>query len=373
MRIGRFSFLVCVVVGGASCDSTDTDPPPEDPVLVTPAEFGAPYDNLSDWHLFADALGQTPADDLVAYDVIAPLFSDYALKWRFVYVPKDQKIGYVGDDIWDFPVGTVLVKTFAYADDLAAPEGARRLLETRLLWHEPEGWTAHTYVWNEEQTEAVREVGGKFIGIDFVDANGQTVHNEYRVPNTNECADCHHVDDDAGEAIVGPLGPKTRQLDRDYDHGDAPKNQLEYFASLGLLDTDPPAASERERLVDPSDESADVSLRARSYFDANCSSCHRQGGSATQSDLELDFHATDPSSDPATWGVCKIPTSAGGATCGNTYDVVPGDPDSSVMVCRMGSTEIDQRMPPLGSKIVHAEGLALVREWISSLEPAGCN
>jgi hypothetical protein len=86
----------------------------------------------------------------------------------------------------------------------------------------------------------------------------------------------------------------------------------------------------------------------------------------------LDFAATDPASQPpANWGVCKIPTSAGGATCGHTYDIVPGDPDRSIMICRMASTDLEVRMPPLGIRLVHAEGLALVRQWIASMPPEG--
>lgn len=355
------------------CDSGETQPDPDPPVQVTPAEFGSPYDTLSEWHLFSDAAQQSPAERVVPYDVIAPLFSDYTSKWRFLHVPKDAVIGYLADDVWDFPVGTILVKTFAYADDLREPNGPRRLLETRLFWHEPDGWSAHTYIWNDEQTEAFREVGGKFIPLDFIGGDGQSVHNDYRVPNTNECADCHHVDDVAGAAIVGPLGPKTWQLDRSFDYGAGPVNQLDHLASLGLFDAEVPAASDRDRLVDPTDASEDLSLRARSYLDANCSGCHRQGGSATQSDLQLDFRSTDPAgSQPSMWGVCKVPTSAGGATCGLTYDIVPGEPDQSIVVCRMQSTDIEARMPPLGSKIVHEEGLELMREWIASLEPAVC-
>ncbi len=354
-------------------EETETEPTPTPVVKVTPAPFGEPYEKLSDWHFFADALAQQPADDLVPYEVIAPLFSDYTTKWRFLYVPEGETVTYNDDDEWDFPVGTIGVKTFAYAADLAHPEGERRIMETRVLVREPDGWKPSTYVWNEDQTEATLIVGGKFVPVDFIDLHGEAVHTEYRVPNTNECQDCHHRDDDQGQPQVVVLGPKTRQLDRDHDYGDGPENQIDHYAALGWFASPPTASSGRERLVDPYGD-GDVSLRARSYFDANCSGCHKEGGSATDSDLRLGFHETDPeTSSPATWGVCKIPTSTGGATCGNTYDVVPQDPDASVIVCRMSSTAPDERMPPLGSRIVHEEGLALVREWIESLDPATCS
>lgn len=371
--LGCLALSAAVALAPACGDDTTPEPEPE-PVVVTPPAFGEPYDNLSEWHLFADPLAQLPAERVVPYEVIAPLFSDYTSKWRFLFVPEGETVPYGDDGVWDFPVGTLLIKNFAYADDVREPDGPRRMLETRLLWREPEGWTAHTYIWNEEQTEAVREVGGRFIDVTFIDPRGDTVETAYRVPNTNECGDCHHLgEDDEGAIIVGALGTKTLQLDRDYDFGDGPQNQLDHLVELGLFAKVTTPYAERERLVDPYDAAEDLSLRARSYLDANCSGCHRQGGSATASGFQLDFASTDPlTSDPAVWGVCKTPTSAGGATCGNSYDIVPGEPDLSILVCRMTATEIDQRMPPLGSKIVHQEGLALMREWIASLEPASC-
>lgn len=360
-----------------SCgDDTDTEttPEPEPEVTVTPAPFGEPFDDLAEWHLFADLAAQKPAKRVIPYDVIAPLFSDYTTKTRFLYVPEGKTIQYSAEGDWEFPEGSILVKTFAYADDLRDPSGPSRVMETRLLYKEPEGWVPHTYVWNEAQTAAERTVAGKFLGVDFIGLDGESMHNDYRVPNTNECKDCHHNDVD-GDPIVVSLGPKTRQLDRELDFGEGLENQIDHLASIGFLDIEPPPPAERERLVDPYSGEGDVSLRARSYFDANCSGCHHLGGSAgVQSALLLDFHATEPSqADPSDYGVCKRPTSPGGATCGNEFDVVPGDPDASILICRMSATEPEVRMPPLGSRIVHEEGLTLLREWIDSLEDADCN
>jgi uncharacterized repeat protein (TIGR03806 family) len=346
----------------SGCGGEDTTPTPEpEPVLVTPPEPGAPWESLSEWNLFADLRAQTPAERVLPFEVIAPLFSDYTSKRRFVHVPEGATIAYAATGPLDFPVGTVLVKTFSYLADLRDPTSEERILETRILHKEPAGWAAHTYVWNDEQTEATRLVAGKFVEARFVDASGATVDNLYRVPNTNECKDCHQNAD-----TFVSLGGRSRQLDRDHDYGEGPVNQLEHLAALGWLEG-LPAAEDRTRLVDPFGD-ADLSLRVRSYFDANCSACHTTGGNASQSSLLLDFEATDPSTQPSSnWGVCKIPTSAGGATCGHTYDVVPGDPDRSILICRMESTDLEVRMPPLGIRLVHAEGVELVRAWIESL------
>ncbi len=365
LALGLATLLAAALPSACSSDA-DPRPEPEPPVVVvTPPEPGAPWESLSEWNLYADLRAQEPAERVLPFEVIAPLFSDYTKKRRFVHLPEGATIAYASEGPLGFPVGTILVKTFSYPADLREPEGEERILETRILHLEPNGWAAHTYVWNDEQTEAVRLVAGKFIDASFVDASGQAVQNLYRVPNTNECKDCHQNQD----SFVS-LGGRSRQLDRAYDYGEGPVNQLEHLAALGWLEGLPPA-SERTKLVDPfgSDE---LSLRVRSYFDANCSACHTTGGNASQSSLLLDFAATDPESQPSSnWGVCKIPTSAGGATCGHTYDVVPGDPDRSIMICRMASTDLEVRMPPLGIRLVHAEGLALVRQWIASMPPEG--
>jgi hypothetical protein len=68
-----------------------------------------------------------------------------------------------------------------------------------------------------------------------------------------------------------------------------------------------------------------------------------------------------------TYGVCKTPVAAGPATGGYKYDVVPGDPDHSILTHRIESTQLGILMPPLGRSVVDTDGVALVGEWISGL------
>ena len=372
-RVVLLGVAAMVTAAIASCGGEETHgkPQPEpEPVLVTPPPYGQAYENLSDWHLFADPTKQTPAERVTPYDVISPLFSDYTTKFRFVFVPEGEQIDYSATTAFDFPEGSVLVKTFSYRADLRDPASPLKLLETRILWREPDGWSVHTYVWNDEQSDAVSEVAGHTIPSTFIDASGTTIDNDYTVPNTNECKTCHTNSD-----VVGPLGPKARQLDTNHDYGTdggGVENQIEHFARVGLLSEAPPAPADRTPLVDPFGDGP-IDLRARAFLDANCSSCHTTGGSASQSSLLLDYLATDPANTAANWGVCKIPTSAGGATCGHTYDVVPGDPDASIMVCRLSSLEPKSKMPPLGTRLTFTEGVALIRDWISSMPAAACS
>ncbi|MFT3926177.1 MAG: SO2930 family diheme c-type cytochrome [Myxococcales bacterium] len=371
-----FGAAVCALLGLGGCGSDEHGEMPnkdrdagdefdagEVPDVGPPAAaYLTPPENLSEWNLFADEVNQTPGPRTVPYDVIAPLFSDYAAKRRFIYVPEGKSIGYSETDLWTLPEGSVLIKTFSYPRDLRDPAAGERLLETRLLVYTAEGVVPHTYVWNEEQTAATRKVVGTNIAASWIDQSGAQVSNTFTVPNTNQCFDCH-----GKRGVTNTLGVRTRQLDRSHDFDGSPQNQVDRLSALGFLDRVPEASDQRQRLVDPFGD-ASVDLRARSYIDANCSQCHKQGGDASASGMWLDWPNTGPETNPTYWGVCKRPTSAGGATCGNEVDIVPGDPDHSIYLCRLESTDPKVQMPPLGRNMVHEEGVALIREWITLLQ-----
>lgn len=335
-------------------------------VRVTPPADGEPWERLSEWSFFSDVAGQVPADDVHPYDVIAPLFSEYTHKQRFLYLPEGERIGPSDDTVWDLPVGAALVKTFAYPRDGGDPASGLDLLETRVLYHEADGWTAHTYVYEDDDRDAVREVAGELLpGLSVTKPDGSQLHDfTYRVPNTNDCKECHQG---ADERLV-PLGVSTRQLDRAGPSGAA--SQVDRFAELGLFTEAIPEAGARARLVDPFGD-GDLAARARSYLDSNCGHCHAATGVASDQALRLGFWDTDPEVSPsASWGVCVTPTSC--SCCdGLSFDVVPGDSASSLMICRVEATEDEVRMPPT-SELVHDEGVGLLRAWIDGMDPLVC-
>jgi hypothetical protein len=51
--------------------------------------------------------------------------------------------------------------------------------------------------------------------------------------------------------------------------------------------------------------------------------------------------------------------------------IAPGDPDRSVVVTRIETLDPQHRMPPVGSNVVDAAGVRLLRDWIGQL--SGCN
>lgn len=329
---------------------------------VTRPPEGELYDTLAEWHLFSDPVAQTPNEGVIPYTVASPLFSDFAKKWRFMAVPEGEQIVYDPASRWGFPVGTILVKTFSYPEDLREPDGPERLLETRLLIRESEGWVPVTYVWDEDQTEAIKKVAGATLDTSFVGEDGEPVQHAYVIPNTNECRECHGEDPNT-------IGGTTRQLNVVFDQGAGAQNQIDHLAALGLLDTDPGSAAERQLLVDPLGD-APLDERFRAYVDANCGHCHAPGDTADSgSGLWLDYASTDPATRrDGTLGICKIPTSAGGGRCGRIFDIVPGAPDESILMCRLESIEAEVAMPPLGRTLVHTAGVGMVREWILGLE-----
>ena len=306
---------------------------------------------LSDYGFFKGSLANLePTARVFPYDLNTPLFTDYALKKRFIYLPEGTDILYRDEDVLEFPVGAVLIKNFYYSDG-QLETGKGRILETRLLIHEKNGWKALPYLWNPEQTEAFLEITGRQMPLKL--ASGAEV--AYAVPNMQQCKSCH----DSGGKIV-PIGPSARQLNKVHQEGS--DNQLAQLVSMGWL-KEAPAPDQWPALVNWEDGSASLEERARAYLEINCAHCHRKDGPAKNSGLDLTRHAA-----ANTMGVFKAPVAAGKGSGGLKYDIVPGKPDESILVYRMESNDPAIMMPELGRSIVHKEGVELIKEWVRRME-----
>ncbi|MEW5738973.1 MAG: SO2930 family diheme c-type cytochrome [Myxococcota bacterium] len=326
---------------------------------------------LSDLHLFKAVPivdGQVqPEDDVIPYEMATPLFSDYALKTRSVRIPEGAAT-WSRDEVLDFPVGTILTKTFSFPADFREPSKNVRAVETRLLVRQPTGWEAYPYVWNAEQTEATFAPGGRVMDVSFIDADGGAVTTQYLVPSKNQCQECHHVKGEDSEQHLLPIGPKARYLNFETTVKGVKQNQLERFAALGKL-TGLPQLSERPKAIDAFDAAhGSLEERARTYLDINCAHCHRPEGTAGEtSQLFLDYGNVDR----FRLGECKRPGSAG-SDVGGEFDIVPGDHTQSILWFRLQTTESGKMMPLIGRALSHQEGAHLVAEWIDSLPPKDC-
>lgn len=319
-----------------------------------------PHMQLAEYGLFkGDIRDLEPIDGLVPYDLNTPLFSDYAEKSRFLYVPDDSAIAFTPENELNYPVGSTLIKNFYYYRDKQNESAGRILVETRLMIRKHYGWTANTYVWDEEQKEAVLlQVGGS-KQLSWVDREGQKRMVKYQIPSINDCKTCHSLNN----AMV-LLGPKVRNLNKEYLYQDKVKNQLSYWNQIGILQDHPnPDSLSRLPAWDLS-STGTLNERARAYLDVNCGMCHNPGGSANNSRLYLNLE----NENAFNLGIYKRPLAPGPGSGGLEYDIVPGNPDSSIVVYRMEAIEPQVRMPELGRTLVHDEAVRLIREWIENMD-----
>lgn len=348
---------------------------------------------LSDWGLFADIRNQVPADGVVPFEVTSPLFTDYALKRRFVTLTDGGQIDYFNDTTrWQSPPGTIYIKTFAFPPNEDDPNngGLEQLIETRLMVHktaeedrlgcsgEASCWDVHVYVYQEDQTDAICEAGGVTKSVTFTDpiAAEQVTIDSYHVPSNGDCRQCH-----GPPPGTRTLGPSTGMFNRGNDYqGNMVENQVDELYDAGLLAPEPPAFDSRTTFPDPVALIEECQTpecyheAARAWLNMNCSHCHAPDGEIDDQGVFLDYANMDPTNPTAeafsSWGVCRTPTSAGNLTDDCRFkpvDIWPGDPDNSLLLCRLESVIPGEMMPTLGRSVVDEQAVAIVRQWIIDL------
>jgi uncharacterized repeat protein (TIGR03806 family) len=354
--------IAVLALAGCSAKSSGTSTPagPSGPAAIGNAYHQADLPHLSDYALFdVTPGGLVPKQGVVPYDVNTPLFSDYALKTRTLYLPPRTSATYSENAAFDFPVGTIVTKTFAFADDVRAPKVVRRI-ETRLLIRAESGWVSNTYRWNDAQTDADLFIAGAILPLSFVGPTGETLSATYLLPNGNQCKKCHENED----KITGVIGLKARHLNRDLAYPDGTtENQLTRLSRLGML-AGAPTADVAPRLPvwdDPS--TGTVEQRSRAWMDTNCAHCHSEKGTSRTTGLFLDYFETEP----YVIGVCKPPVAAGKGTGGFLYDIVPGSPETSILMYRLRSVVPDEQMPELGRSVIDEPAVSLIGEWIKGM------
>lgn len=319
-----------------------------------------PHKNLSDYHFFVGNISDLhPNERVLPYDLNSPLFSDYSHKSRFIWMPEGVGATPTVNKVLSFPLGTAIIKTFYYQHDERDVSKGRRLIETRLLIKEADQWAAHSYIWNEEQTDAHLEVVGDIKEVSWVNTSGKDMKLDYIIPNKNQCKGCHY-----NKGVVEPIGPKLRNLNKSFAYSDTTMNQLERWANMGYLDGYD-ATQPQPVLANYADaNSGTLHERAMAYLDINCGHCHNPNGPANTTGLNLIAEAKYD----LNLGIWKAPVAAGGGTGGFSYNIVPGHPEESILPYRMAATEPGTMMPELGRRMIHQEGVALIEDWIRNME-----
>jgi uncharacterized repeat protein (TIGR03806 family) len=365
-------FLVASAFIFHSCSTSDEDEyvdingKPSKP-LYGPLKIDftqVPYPKLSDYHFFIGPMKEmNPGYKVIPYAPASGLFTDYALKKRFIWMPQGVKANYVADDkTLDFPVGTVLIKSFYY--NTIQPGNTTKIIETRLMVLMSDGWKFYEYLWNEAQTDADLVAGEDFANgssqtITFRKPNNEIITTDYRIPSDAECFACHKKDE-----LPTPIGVKPQNLNVNYTYPRGNKNQLLNLLQQGYLNSYP---SSIVSTVDYHDTTKSLDLRLRSYVDINCAHCHQDNARCDYRALRLEFSET---TNPDNIGICVTAAEEISPTLQKL--ITPGNFDKSIVHYRLSITDESERMPLLGRTIVHDEGVQLMEEWISSLTQT-CN
>ena len=179
------------------------------------------------------------------------------------------------------------------------------------------------------------------------------------MPNVNQCKGCHSY-----EGAMLPIGPSVRRLNGEFNYPEGNQNQLEKWGEINWLTSLPEKENRPKIAVWDDPESGDLDDRARAWLDINCAHCHNPKGPASTSGFFLDILQEDPS----VYGVLKTPVAAGRGSGERDYDIQPGDANASILYYRIDSDDPGIMMPELGRKLIHKEGVALIRDWINAME-----
>jgi uncharacterized repeat protein (TIGR03806 family) len=312
--------------------------------------------------LFTNVAQQTPSPGLIPYSVNSQLWSDGAIKTRIIALPDTTKIVFSREGFWEFPPNAVLVKNF-YLELEAGNASSRKIVETRFLVKRTTGeqWDGFSYMWNDAATDAnlLAASATKNFIIKDNSAPGGQFEQTYYFPSRTDCITCHTP------AAGYVLGVRTAQINKQHVYGNVTDNQLRSYnhirlftANIGENYTGYP------KLPDPLDAQASLEDRSRSYLDANCSQCHRPGGTG-RTDMDLRFVTPLLSANLINAAPAFDNLGIAGAK-----RIKPGAPDSSIVYLRMLNLA-QFRMPPLASSLVDKAGSEVIRQWIASLPRTG--
>ncbi len=295
---------------------------------------------LAETGLYSNFANETLAPGVEEYTPAWPLWSDGAVKRRWVLLPSGTTIDTSDMDHWVLPEGTKLWKEFS------TPGGLR--IETRFLWKMgplESDWYYMAYAWNMDTTEAVA------VPMGVVDALGTT----FDIPRDRDCRTCHQRQADFA------LGFSAVQL----AHSNAGVN-LDTLVADSKLSVLPVGDSPYFPVPGTGNEQAVLG-----YLHGNCGGCHDGGNNDvgdTTNDLVLRLGvgalATPETTTPYTMTVGVAPQFS---IMGTTALIEPQDIDASAIYVRMNSRGNNLQMPPKGSNVVDGDFLLVLEAWINSL------
>jgi hypothetical protein len=361
-------------VGIEDLDATLIDPPdafiveePAPPVIVPAGQCDTTGLGLyqpgycDDEHL---------ADGVLKYKPQFELWSDGAIKDRYVYLPPGTYIDTTDPDRWGFPQGTKFWKAFKI-------QGKR--IETRLLtkvgadnlWT---SWTAVAFAWSENQSVAAPVTA---------DGLANALGTDHDIPKQTQCTSCHNM---AMRDGVNGFGAIQLNYDPPADPSGLELVTLRSLIFRGQLRNG--AAGLQNVYADQARLPGDPKTQAAlGYLHANCGNCH--GGPSPKRGMALwakvnvrnvaDMPAFEQTCGKCLAGWYNKPNTEVGNNEVYKHRIVPGDAAESGIIGRMSAhmpnTNVrvaSDQMPPMGTEFLDNAGLLRVRDWIDALAPTVC-
>ena len=310
---------------------------------------------------FTNLATLAPNPGFIPYNVNSPLWSDNAIKTRWISLPTNSTIDFAPTGEWNFPDGTVFLKHFELSVNDTNP-AIRKRLETRLLVRDTNGFVyGASYRWRADQSDADLVLAATNVIITITNAAG-TRTQTWSFPGRQDCLRCHTT------VSGGVLGVKTRQQNgtNTYPTTGITDNQLRTWSHIGMFSAALNEASipGYTKLVTVTDTNATIEFRSRSYLDANCSQCHRPGGVPALFDARFD---TPLENQGLLNGAVVNALGIAGAKV-----IAPGFTNKSILFQRDNSVGNIQ-MPPLAKNVVDTNAMIVIAAWIAGLPPVTNN
>jgi hypothetical protein len=336
-----FVVAVPLLLAGLASGLARTGPPVVPPLPEHLRDTGL----YSDWDTKAVASANLP------YAPLYPLWTDGAAKSRWLHVPAGAWIDASDPDAWEFPVGTKVWKEFRFH---GAPA------ETRLIERTAEGWRYASYAWQPDGSATLVPARGILNSVEI----GEGIR--HAIPSRTDCTACH----EAGPARL--LSVSALQLSSDRDPL-APHAEplppggvtLPRLVARGLVRGLPARLAQvPPRIAAPTP----VARAALGYLHGNCGMCHTGDGEMASLGFSLHYRLAAPDDEPAPvvrTAIARASHFRADAHPDVHDRIAPGNPDGSMLIARMASRHPVLQMPPLGTRIVDADAVALLRRWIA--------
>jgi hypothetical protein len=340
----------------ATDGGTGGDAAPAVSLFVDP--LAAPPTNLKDVGLFTAFPDLTKVDPR-AFPFVPryPLYSNGLDKIRFAVLPPNTKIDTTTRDSWDFPVGTLMFKTFTFKDP--ARGGADRPVETRLIRRVSamgpieEQWEFRVWEWNEEGTAATLLDGRRRVPRQVAVGGQMFMHN---IPSKQDCWKCHIANK---SPVIG-----FDELRLNHTLPGNPQSLLQQVVAKQWL-TRPPMAP----FLEVTGGRNATERQVLEYAQANCVHCHngvREPREPGQRYADLDLTPAVLVRSTVNQMTMSTGTAPG-------VRVLPGDPMRSILFLALRavddptvSTEV-KPMPLVGVDRSDRTAIDLFQRWIMAL------